>query len=66
MTFAEAKKRFLVESVEDCGPLVDTDKTPGCVLIPSGEGHTDLPFPDCCPQYDCEEGTEVVYVTKEE
>ena len=60
--FVEDKKIRLAEEVSDCGPLVDIEKTPGCTLLkdefdPKGE------FPDCCPKYDCEEGTEVVYIS---
>ena len=41
---------------------MDLANSPGCVALPAEEGHTDLPFPDCCPQYDCEEGAEVKYI----
>merc|ERR1712066_1045423 len=46
----------------DCGPVVDLKKTPGCQLL-KGEADPKANYPDCCPVYDCEEGTEVVYVT---
>ena len=59
---AEDGKTFLAEQVEDCGPLIDTDATPGCKLLPAPEDIKELEFPDCCPQYDCEEGTEIVFV----
>ena len=61
LLFAEDDKIVLAEEVTDCGPLVDLEKTPGCKLV---EEQTDAKaaYPDCCPYYDCEEGTEVVYV----
>lgn len=54
-------KKFLAEQVEDCGPLIDLELTTGCELLPV-EDQTELEFPDCCPQYDCAEGTEIIYV----
>jgi hypothetical protein len=69
MTLSEDKKIRLAEEVSDCGPLVDTEKTPGCTLL-KDEFDPKAEFPDCCPKYDCEEGIEIVYVsankTKEE
>ena len=55
-------KTYLREKVIDCGPAVDLEKTPGCVKIPIDETHAEKPFPECCPLYDCEEGTKIVYV----
>ncbi len=42
---------------------MDTEQTPGCRLVSSKEELEGRDFPDCCPVYDCEEGTDVVYVT---
>merc|ERR1712038_37774 len=56
------KSGRLAEEVTDCGPVVDLKKTPGCQLL-KGEADPKANYPDCCPVYDCEEGTEVVYVT---
>merc|ERR1739838_701127 len=56
------KSGRLAEEVTDCGPVVDLKKTPGCQLL-KGEADPKADYPDCCPVYDCEEGTEVVYVT---
>merc|ERR1712126_740672 len=56
------KSGRLAEEVTDCGPIVDLKKTPGCQLL-KGEANPKANYPDCCPVYDCEEGTEVVYVT---
>ncbi|TRY61387.1 hypothetical protein TCAL_17164 [Tigriopus californicus] len=54
-------KKFLAEQVEDCGPLIDLEATTGCELL-TVEDQAELEFPDCCPQYDCAEGTEIIYV----
>ena len=54
---------FLSEEVTDCGPLIDTEKTPQCALLEDAYD-TEDEFPDCCPKYDCPEGTEIVYQEK--
>ena len=51
----------LAEEVTDCGPVIDTEETPGCVLLPD-EYNVTAGFPDCCPIYDCEEDAEIVYI----
>jgi len=48
----------------DCGPAVDLEASPGCTLVQSAEELKDKAFPECCPVYDCEEGTDVVYEIK--
>merc|ERR1711931_497860 len=55
------KSGRLAEEVTDCGPVVDLKATPGCTLL-KNEANKKAPFPECCPVYDCEEGTEVKYV----
>merc|ERR1711937_900943 len=52
----------LAEEVTDCGPVVDLANTPGCTLVKEGGADPKAEFPECCPVYDCEEGTEVKYV----
>ena len=56
----------LVEAVTDCGPIIDLTKTPGCTNLSEKED-IQLPFPDCCPKYACEEGLaeeDIVYISK--
>merc|ERR1739846_185428 len=65
----QLKSKRLAEEVEDCGPVIDLQATIGCQLVPEGSpqgANKTAPFPDCCPVYDCEEGTEVVYVNAPE
>ena len=52
---------ILAEQVTDCGPLVDIERSPGCTLLPITDEDKKKEFPDCCPQFDCEEGTEIFY-----
>jgi len=33
-------------------------------LVSDAEAIREKPFPECCPVYDCEEGTDVVYEVK--
>ena len=54
--------KVLAEQVTDCGPLIDVERTPGCVPIPLTEEAKGEAFPGCCPMYDCEEGTKIFYV----
>ena len=51
----------LAEEVTDCGPVIDLKATAGCQIV-KDKADPKAAFPDCCPVYDCEEGTEVVYV----
>ncbi|XP_040567774.1 uncharacterized protein [Lepeophtheirus salmonis] len=53
-------RTILAEEVTDCGPLIDLEKSPGCKLMKE-DTDTTAPFPECCPVYDCEEDTEVIY-----
>lgn len=59
----KTNKTFLGEEVNDCGPLVDTEKSPDCKQV-EDQFDTEADFPACCPVYDCPEGTEVFYVQK--
>ncbi|XP_053994414.1 uncharacterized protein LOC128888716 [Hylaeus anthracinus] len=47
----------LFELVEDCGPLPIAN--PKCKL--SEKTNKTAPFPDCCPQFECEEGAKLEY-----
>ena len=51
----------LAEEVTDCGPVIDVEKTPDCVLLEDAYNVT-LAFPNCCPVYDCVEGADITYV----
>merc|ERR1719167_71687 len=55
------KSGRLAEEVTDCGPIIDLKKSPGCQLLKDASDPK-ADFPDCCPVYDCEEGSEIVYV----
>merc|ERR1712106_97804 len=55
----DAESGRLFEEVRDCGPLLDT-KASKCTLVPTDK---DLPFPKCCPVYDCEDVEQVVYLS---
>ena len=46
--------------------LIDTTRTVGCVAMPLTEEEKTGEFPDCCPKYDCEEGTKIFYEGVEE
>jgi hypothetical protein len=59
----ETNKTFLGEEVTDCGPLVDTEKSPDCQLL-QDQYDTEAEFPGCCPVYDCAEGADIVYQEK--
>jgi hypothetical protein len=59
---AEKARTVLAEEVIDCGPLVDLEKTTGCELLQAADDITEKEFPECCPQYDCVKGAEIVYV----
>lgn len=59
----KTNKTFLGEEVTDCGPLVDTEKSPGCQLVEDAYD-AEAEYPDCCPVYDCPEGTEIIYQEK--
>jgi len=51
----------LGEQITDCGRALDLEKTPGCKVIKESFDPK-ANFPDCCPVYECEEGTEPVYI----
>lgn len=53
----------LAEEVTDCGPVIDIEKTPDCILLEDQFNKT-LAFPNCCPVYDCLEDAEITYVVK--
>ena len=59
----KTNKTFLSEEVTDCGPLIDTEKTPECALLEDAYS-TEADYPDCCPVYECQEGVEIVYKKK--
>ena len=63
--FSESGREFLIEEVIDCGPAVDLASSPGCRAVPPAEDQTERPFPDCCLQFDCEEGADVKYYEPE-
>ena len=51
----------LAEEVTDCGPVIDVEKTPDCILL-KDQYDVKEDFPTCCPVYDCAEGADIVYV----
>ena len=53
----------LGEEVQDCGLIVDLEKTPDCTLL-EDQYDQKAEFPECCPVYDCTEGAEIVYKNK--
>jgi len=53
----------LVERVQDCGP--QPKKNPKCSNINNATA-MEAVFPDCCPEYKCEEGVALEYHTPEE
>jgi len=53
----------LVERVQDCGP--QPIKNSKCHSINNSTA-MEAAFPDCCPQYECEDGVELEYPTPEE
>jgi len=55
--------QHLVERVQDCGPL--PKKNPKCSNVNNATA-MEVPFPGCCPQYECEEGAVLEYPTPEE
>ncbi|XP_066961335.1 uncharacterized protein [Macrobrachium rosenbergii] len=52
----------LLEKVEDCG--IRPKESPGCKII--NEADLEKAFPDCCPVYECQEGSALQYPTEEE
>lgn len=55
----------LAEEVVDCGPLIDLKQSKGCTLVNDNAATEESEakvFPECCPQYDCEDEAEIVYV----
>ena len=54
---------FFGEEVTDCGPLIDTEKTPECQRLEENYDK-DGEYPSCCPVYDCPEGVEIMYQNK--
>ena len=59
----KTNKTFLGEEVQDCGLIVDLEKTPDCQLI-EDQYDAEAEFPACCPVYDCLEGIEITYKNK--
>jgi len=59
----KTNKTFLGEEVQDCGLIVDLEKTPDCTLL-EDQYDQKAEFPECCPVYDCTEGAEIVYKNK--
>ncbi|XP_066998930.1 uncharacterized protein [Anabrus simplex] len=51
------KSGHLMELVEDCGPLPKPN--PKCKL--SEKTNKTAPFPDCCPEFECEDGATLEY-----
>ncbi|XP_076068481.1 uncharacterized protein LOC143040912 [Oratosquilla oratoria] len=48
---------LLIERVEDCGPLPKPN--PKCRVINVND--TQKPFPECCPQFECEDGIQLEF-----
>ncbi|BES87223.1 unnamed protein product [Nesidiocoris tenuis] len=56
-TCIKSEDGHLLELVEDCGPL--PKQNPKCKL--SDKTNKTAPFPDCCPQFECEAGVKLEY-----